>query len=160
MQIKKFMKESILFILLIAAVIFAGNKPQAKPEVIVKTIYITKDTCDSDSDFIRAIGQLETLNTDSLIGDSGRAFGRYQMHDVCVTASGLKSLLKYEHKDMFDSTKAERVFWAVIGINCHTYAMKNGHYPNYDELARMWNGGPNGHNMKATLNYLKKFQQL
>jgi hypothetical protein len=104
------MKESILFSLLIAAVIFAGNKPEAKPEVIVKTIYVTKDTCDTDSDFIRKIGELETLNTDSLIGDSGRAFGRYQMHDVCVTASGLKNLLKYTHKDMFDSAKAERVF--------------------------------------------------
>ena len=151
------LKDIILFTALIAAVIYAGSKPE--PEVIVKTIYITRDTCDTDSDFINAIGHIETLNTDSLIGDSGRAFGRYQIHDVCVTGSGLKDLLNYQHKDMFDSVKAERVFWAVMGINCHVYAQKYGKYPNYGELARMWNGGPNGYQNEATLNYLKKFEQ-
>ena len=151
------LKDIILFTALIAAIIYAGYKP--KPEVIVKTIYITKDTCDTDSDFINAIGQIETLNTDSLIGDSGRAYGRYQIHDVCVTASGLKNLLNYQHKDMFDSVKANRVFWAVIGINCHTYAQKYGKYPDYGDLVRMWNGGPLGYQNEATLNYLKKFEQ-
>jgi len=151
------MKDLILVSLLIAAIIYAGYKP--KPEVYVKTIYITRDTCDTDSDFINAIGHIETLNTDSLIGDSGRAYGRYQIHDICVTASGLKNLLNYEHKDMFDSVKAERVFWAVMGINCHTYAQKYGKYPEYGDLVRMWNGGPLGYQNEATLNYLKKFKQ-
>ena len=151
------MRDVILFCLLIAAIIYAGNKPQS--EVIVKTIYVTRDTCNTDSDFIRAIGQIESKNTDSAIGDGGRAIGRYQIHDICVKASGLKDLLNYQHKDMADSVKAEHVFWAVMGINCHTYAMKHGKYPTYDELARMWNGGPNGHNMKATLGYLKKFKE-
>jgi hypothetical protein len=151
------LKDIILFTALIAAVIYAGSKPE--PEVIVKTIYITRDTCDTDSDFINAIGHIETQNTDSLIGDSGRAFGRYQIHDVCITGSGLKNLLNYQHKDMFDSVKAERVFWAVMGINCHVYAQKYGKYPDYGELARMWNGGPNGYQNEATLNYLKKFEQ-
>jgi hypothetical protein len=151
------LKDIILISALIAAIIYAGYKP--KPEVYVKTIYITRDTCDTDSDFINAIGHIETLNTDSLIGDSGRAYGRYQIHDVCFTASGLKNLLNYEHKDMFDSVKAERVFWAVMGINCHVYAQKYGKYPDYRDLARMWNGGPNGYQNEATLNYLKKFEQ-
>jgi len=151
------LKDIILISALIAAIIYAGYKP--KPEVYVKTIYITKDTCDTDSDFINAIGHIETLNTDSLIGDSGKAYGRYQIYDICVTASGLKNLLNYEHKDMFDSVKAERVFWAVMGINCHTYAQKYGKYPDYSDLVRMWNGGPLGYQNEATLNYLKKFEQ-
>ena len=151
------LKDIILISALIAAIIYAGYKP--KPEVYVKTIYMTRDTCDSDSDFINAIGHIETLNTDSLIGDSGRAYGRYQIHDICVTASGLKNLLNYQHKDMFDSVKAERVFWAVMGINCHTYAQKYGKYPEYSDLVRMWNGGPLGYQNEATLNYLKKFEQ-
>jgi hypothetical protein len=46
-----------------------------------------------------------------------------------------------------------------MGINCHTYAQKYGKYPDYGELARMWNGGPNGYQNEATLNYLKKFEQ-
>jgi len=151
------LKDIILISALITAIIYAGYKP--KPEVYVKTIYITRDTCDTDSDFINAIGHIETLNTDSLIGDSGMAYGRYQIHDICVTASGLKNLLNYQHKDMFDSVKAERVFWAVMGINCHTYAQKYGKYPDYGDLVRMWNGGPLGYQNEATLNYLKKFKQ-
>ena len=153
------LKDVILFSLLISAIIYAGSKPKQQHEVIVKTVYITRDTCDTDSDFINAIGEIESLNTDSLIGDSGRAYGRYQIHDICVKGSGLKDLLNYQHKDIFDSVKAERVFWAVMGINCHTYAQKYGKYPDYRELARMWNGGPNGYQYESTLNYLKKFEQ-
>ena len=151
------LKDIILITALICAIIYAGYKP--KPEVIFEKIYITRDTCDTDSDFINAIGEIETLNTDSLIGDSGRAYGRYQMHAICVKGSGLQDLLNYQHKDMFDSVKAERVFWAVMGINCHTYAQKYGKYPSYGDLARMWNGGPNGYQYESTLNYLKKFEQ-
>ncbi len=81
------------------------------------------------------------------------------MHAVCVTGSGLENLLNYQHKDMFDSVKSERVFWAAMGVHCYTYAQKYGKYPNYRELARMWNGGPNGHKKQSTLNYLKKFEQ-
>jgi hypothetical protein len=151
------LKDIILISALIAVIIYAGSKPE--PEVIVKTVYITRDTCDIDSDFINAIGHIETLNTDSLIGDSGRAYGRYQMHAVCVKGSGLKDLLNYQHKDMFDSVKSDHVFWAAMGVHCYTYAQKHGKYPNLGELARMWNGGPNGHKKQSTLNYLKKFEQ-
>jgi hypothetical protein len=139
------------------AVLFTACK--TKPETIIKTIYITKDTCDTDSDFINAIGHIETLNTDSLIDKSGRAYGRYQIHAVCLTGSGLENLLNYQHKDMFDSVKAVRVFWAAMGVHCYTYAQKYGKYPNLGQLARIWNGGPNGHKKQSTLNYLKKFEQ-
>lgn len=151
------MKDIILISMLIAAIIYAGYKP--KPEVIFEKIYVTRDTCDSDSDFIRAIGQIESNNTDNVVGDGGRAIGRYQIHDICVKGSGLKDLLNYQHKDMADSIKAEHVFWATMGVHCYTYAMKYGNYPSYEELARMWNGGPNGYQMQATLGYLKKFKQ-
>jgi hypothetical protein len=129
-----------------------------KKEIIYKTIYVYRDTCDSE--FIRKIGEIESLNTDNAIGDGGRAIGRYGIHDICVKGSGLQDLLNYNHKDMADSVKAEHVFWAVMGINCHTYAMRHGKYPRYEDLARMWNGGPAGYKMNATLKYLEKFREL
>ena len=153
------MRDIILISLLIAAIIYSEFKPKQKAEVIVKTIYVTRDTCDTDSDFIRAIGQIESKNIDSLIGDYGRAIGRYQIHDICVTGSGLKDLLNYQHKDMEDSVKAEHVFWAAMGVHCYTYAQKHRKYPTYEELARMWNGGPNGYKKESTLGYLKKFKE-
>ena len=144
-----------LLIILPAILLFSCK--QAEPQIIVKTKIIYRDTCDSK--FIHAIGELETLNNDSLVGDGGRAFGRYQIHSCAVTGSGLEKALGYQHKDMKDSVKAEHVFWAIMGINSYVYAQKYGQYPSYEDLARMWNGGPNGYKMEATLNYLKKFRQ-
>jgi hypothetical protein len=154
---QEYLKLNIMKFIIFFAVLLTACKTE--PKVIIKTVYITRDTCDTDSDFINAIGEIETLNTDSLIGDSGRAFGRYQMHAVCVKGSGLEDLLNYQHKDMFDSTKSDHVFWAAMGVHCYSYAQKYGKYPNLGELARMWNGGPNGHKKQSTLNYLKKFEQ-
>jgi hypothetical protein len=56
--------------------------------------------------------------------------------------------------------KSDRVFWAVMGIFCHLYAQKHGHYPTYEELARMWAGGSEGYKSNATLNYLNKFKKI
>lgn len=147
--------RNLIFIL--AAFCIIGCQ-EPKKEIIYKTIYVYRDTCDSE--FIRKIGEIESLNTDNAIGDGGRAIGRYGIHDICVKGSGLHDLLNYNHKDMADSVKAEHVFWAVMGINCHTYAMRHGKYPTYEDLARMWNGGPIGYKMNATLKYLEKFREL
>jgi hypothetical protein len=38
--------------------------------------------------------------------------------------------------------------------------MRHGKYPTYEDLARMWNGGPIGYKMNATLKYLEKFREL
>jgi hypothetical protein len=46
-----------------------------------------------------------------------------------------------------------------MGVHSHTFAQRNGRYPSYEELARMWNGGPNGYQMQATLKYLEKFRK-
>lgn len=143
----------------ILAVFYLGiGCQESKKEIIYKTIYVYRDTCDSE--FMRKIGEIESFNTDNAIGDGGRALGRYGIHSVCVKGSGLESLLGYTHKDMQDSTKSMHVFWAAMGVNCHLYAQKYGKYPTYEELARMWNGGPNGNEYKATLKYLEKFRSL
>jgi hypothetical protein len=61
---------------------------------------------------------------------------------------------------MFNAEKSQHVFWATMGIFCHTYAQKHGKYPTYEELARMWCGGSEGYKSNATLNYLHKFRTL
>ena len=144
-----------IFILAAFSLGLGCQKPETR--IVTETVIIYRDTCDSQ--FMAKIGQIESNNTDSVIGDGGRAYGRYQIHDICVKGSGLKDLLGYTHADMFDSTKAEHVFWATMGVHSYTFARRHGRYPSYEELARMWNGGPNGHNMKATLGYLKKFKE-
>ncbi len=87
------LKDTILISALLIAIYFAGSKPKHITEIVTETVYVTKDTCDTDSDFINAIGHIETLNTDSLIGDSGRAFGRYQIHTVIHTHKNTVNIL-------------------------------------------------------------------
>ena len=149
------MKQLTAFAIL-TAVLFSCQQP--KPQIIVKTITIYRDTCDSE--FIRKIGQIESNNTDSISGDNGRGKGRFGIYNICVKGSGMYDLLGYSHADMYNKEKSMHVFWATMGIFCYSYAQKHGKYPTYEDLARMWCGGPEGYNSNATLNYLHKFRTL
>ena len=151
------MKQLTAFAIL-TAILFSCQQPKPEPQIIVKTITIYRDTCDSE--FIRKIGQIETGNTDSLTEIGGHGKGRFQIYNICVKGSGLHDLLGYSHNDMFKHEKSVHVFWATMGIFCHTYAQKHGKYPTYEDLARMWCGGPEGYKSNATLNYLHKFRTL
>lgn len=148
------MKKLTAFLILIS-VLFGCSK---EPKFIVKTITIYRDTCDSE--FIKKIGQLETGNTDSISAEQGCGKGRFGIYNICVKGSGLHDLLGYSHDDMFKHEKSVHVFWATMGIFCHLYAQKHGHYPTYEELARMWAGGADSYKSNATLNYLHKFRTL
>lgn len=151
------MKQLTAFIILIA-VLFGCQKTvlkQIEPTIIYLTDTVYVDTCDSE--FIRKIGYLESGNTDSAKSQHG--YGRFQIYNICVKGSGLHDLLGYSHNDMFNKEKSVHVFWATMGIFCHTYAQKHGKYPSYEDLARMWCGGPEGYKKNATLNYLHKFKQ-
>ena len=151
------MKQLTAFIILVA-VLFSCQQKQLEPTVIIKTVTVYRDTCDSE--FIRKIGQIESGNTDSVIEANGHGYGRYQIYNICVKGSGMTDLLGYSHADMFNHEKSKHVFWATMGIFCHTYTQKHGHYPTYEELARMWCGGSEGYKSNATLNYLHKFRTL
>jgi hypothetical protein len=153
------MKQLTGFLILIAVLFSCKQQPlkQIEPIIIYLTDTVYVDTCDSE--FIRKIGQIETGNTDSLTEINGHGKGRFQIYNICVKGSGLTDLLGYSHNDMFNAEKSKHVFWATMGIFCHTYAQKHGHYPTYEQLARMWCGGPEGYKKNATLNYLHKFKQ-
>jgi hypothetical protein len=146
----------ILGFFILCAVLFIPCRPE--PEIIVKTITIYKDT--SSFDFINKIAQIETGANDSLSGENGAGRGRFGIYDICVTGSGLKDLLGFNHYDMHAREKSEAVFWAMMGIFCHLHYQKHGHYPTYEQLARKWAGGPNGDDKVVTLRYLNKFKSL
>jgi hypothetical protein len=152
--------KQLIGLTILAAALFSCSQPKQGPTVIIKVIerVVYRDTCDSE--FIRKIGQVESGNTDSVVEANGHGFGRYQIYNICVKGSGLTDLLGYNHADMFNKEKAEHVFWATMGIFCHTFAQKNGRYPTYEELARMWSGGSEGYKSNATLNYLHKYKTL
>jgi hypothetical protein len=131
---------------------------QREPTIIIKEVIVYRDTCDSE--FIRKIGQLESGNIDSVSGENGAGKGRYGIYNICVKGSGMADLLGYSHGDMYNPEKSKHVFWATMGIFCHTFAQRHGRYPTYEELARMWAGGPVGYKSNKTLRYLNKFRSL
>lgn len=147
------MKQLIGFIIL-CITLFGCQK--TKPEVIVKTIVIYRDTCDSE--FQNKIAQIETGGLDSLAGENGAGRGRYGIYEICVIGSGLNALLGYNHKDMHTKEKSDHVFWAMIGVFTYLHWQKYGQPPSYEELARKWSGGPDGDKKQATLKYLKKYK--
>lgn len=151
------MKQLFGFIILITT-LFGCQKPA--PEVIVKTITIYRDTCNLDSEFIAKICQIESGCKDSISGENGRGKGRFGIYEIAVKGSGLMDLLGYTHNDMFDEQKSNHVFWAMMGIFLHQYWHKHGKPAKYEDLARMWSGGPDGYKKKATLKYLQKFRTL
>ena len=152
--------KQLIGLTILAAALFSCSQPKQAPKVHIKVIerVVYRDTCDSE--FIRKIGQIESGNTDNVVEANGHGFGRYQIYNICVKGSGLTDLLGYNHSDMFNKEKAEHVFWATMGIFCHTYAQKHGRYPTYEELALMWCGGSDGYKSNATLNYLNKFKKI
>jgi hypothetical protein len=130
----------------------------AEPTVIIKEVIVYRGTCDSE--FIRKIGQIESGNIDSITGENNAGRGRFGIYNICVKGSGMTDLLGYSHFDMYNAEKSKHVFWATMGIFCHTFAQKNGRYPTYEELARMWCGGPAGYKSNKTLKYLNKYRTL
>lgn len=106
-----------------------------------------------------AIGKTETLgqkNRDKAVGDKGKAFGRYQIHPEVVIDVNNYYKTSYKHSDMFDPIKAADVFNKYMTIQAKRYYKRTGKAPNYEVLARMWNGGPMGYKNVNTTNYWAK----
>jgi hypothetical protein len=131
-----------------------------KPTHVIhkETVIVYRDTCDSE--FISKIAQIETGGNDSTVAENGQGRGRYGIYDICVTGTGLKSLLGFTHADMNNPEMSTAVFWAMMGIFCYVHHQKHGIYPTYEELARKWAGGPNGDEKQTTLKYLNKYRTL
>lgn len=141
-----------------AVVSFTCIRCSTEPEIQIEYITVYRDTCDSE--FIAKIGSIETGGTDSITAEHGMGVGRYGIYNVCVKGSGMMDMLCYEHMDMVSKEKSDHVFWAMMGIFCYQYAQKNGRYPSYEDLARMWAGGPTGYKKDSTLKYLRKFKTI
>jgi len=153
-------KQTIKTSIQIGAFAILGGLLCLKPTHVIhkETVTIYRDTCDSE--FIRKISQIETGGNDSTVAENGQGRGRFGIYDVCVTGSGLKSLLGFTHADMNNPEMSTAVFWAMMGIFCHLHHQKHGMYPTYEELARKWAGGPNGDEKQTTLKYLNKYRTL
>jgi len=92
-----------------------------------------------------AIARVESHNNPSVKGDGGKAAGAYQIHRA-YWADGTRFLgVDWDYEQAADQTKAREVVKA--------YLLHYGPGCSLLEMARIHNGGPNGHRKQSTLAY-------
>ncbi len=99
---------------------------------------------------LAAIAEVETQNDPTAVGDGGKAIGEYQIHETYWRDAGLRGNWMLCRNTAY----ARRVVLAYWAKYCPE-ALKGG---NVEILARMHNGGPNGHTHSQTLAYWRRIQ--
>lgn len=102
---------------------------------------------------LAALILVESGGDPSAIGDNGRAVGILQITEACVMDVNWIYRTNYRWpKDCLDPAVSEMI--------CMRYLIHYAGWTATDEkLARIWNGGPNGHKKASTLQYWKKVNQ-
>lgn len=104
---------------------------------------------------IPALIQVESNGDDHAINYREEAVGCLQITRAVVADFNARHKNeRYEHHEMFERAKAVRVArWYLT-----YWGTRNESYPNPtpEKLARIWNGGPSGHQKPATEKYWQK----
>jgi len=112
----------------------------------------------TQSDLIDAIEQVESGGRENAVGDNGKALGCMQIWK-CVwdDVKDNEELNGYEYKDV----SQRKVAHIVFRLYMKRYATKKrlGRTPTFEDMARIWNGGPSGWKKKSTLKYWKKVKK-
>jgi len=107
-----------------------------------------------DSDCLRKILiesliYVETTNGKNLFNEKELAIGHLQIRPVMIDdINRIVGYEKYKHEDAWNKKKSIEMFWIY----------QNYYNPelNLEIAARIWNGGPAGHQYTATLHYWNK----
>ena len=92
-----------------------------------------------------------------VVGDNGKAIGCLQIWKTVVDDINKYSKVKYTYTDRYDKVKSYEMFKLYIGH----YATKKrlGRKPTNEDMARIWNGGPNGYKKTATIKYWNRVKK-
>ena len=100
-----------------------------------------------------AMAWVESRNNPNCIGDDGDAIGIYQIHYAYwQDAVEHDKTIGGKYEDCFKPKYAEKIVRAYMD----RYAPENA---TFEQLARIHNGGPSGHNRNSTIKYWKKIQK-
>lgn len=124
--------------------------------MIVVTLLSTPAQGEMDR-FFYAIGQVESNNDDSAVGDNGNAIGRYQIWRVYwLDATEFDKSIGGEYEDCRDPRYAQRVMLAYWRRYCPE-ALESG---NWERLARTHNGGCVGYKRESAHKYWIKVKKV
>lgn len=107
-------------------------------------------------DLYAAIRWVESNNNSSAVGDNGNAIGCYQIWENYWIDALKYSGLGGSYSDCFDCDYAHQIVLAYMD----RYATEErlGRPVTFEDIARIHNGGPNGHRKESTKKYWKKVE--
>jgi hypothetical protein len=101
---------------------------------------------------------VESNNDSEKVGDHGKAIGILQIHNVAILDVNKHYKTSYRHKDAFNETKSERIFYYYIKLGIKLFKKKHGKPPTEQDIVRMWNGGIySGYKNIKPIKYYKKY---
>lgn len=112
----------------------------------------------SISAIIGVLISIESSGNDLAIGDGGAARGPLQIHREVVQDVNRISGKKFQWTRMTNRSEAKQV--AEIYLSHYATEKRLGRKVTPQDVARIWNGGPNGYKVKATDRYVAKFEKL
>ena len=107
---------------------------------------------------IHAIIKVESNGNNLAIGDDGRSVGCMQIQKSVIDDVNDVSSVKYKYNDRYNRSKSIEIF--KIYITRYATVKRLGHIPTDEDIARIWNGGPNGYKKSATKKYWNKIKLL
>ena len=110
----------------------------------------------SDEFFI-ALSFVESSDRDDVIGDNGRAYGRYQIRQQYLDDANSFAGTSYTLADMLDPEKAKAV--VIAYMRRYATVRRLGHVPTDEDFARIHNGGLNGFKKSETIPYWNKINR-
>ena len=112
--------------------------------------------------FLMAVMRVDSSGNDNAVGDNGASHGPLQIQKACVIDANewrkARGLSQFRFpQDCYDRQKAEQIMLSYL----HRYATENrlGKRPTIEDYARIWNGGPNGYKIQATVKYWNKVKK-
>jgi hypothetical protein len=103
---------------------------------------------------IPALIAIESGGDPNAVGDGGRSLGILQIQAAVVRDVNAWYGMHFRHEDALAAGYARSI--------CRAYLLRwatekrLGRQPTFEDLARIWNGGPNGYKKRATIGYWEK----
>jgi hypothetical protein len=110
---------------------------------------------------LTALMWVESKNDDNAIGDkhmANKAYGVLQIRQPCVDDVNRRYGTSYKAEQCLGNRKLSMWIFEKY-ISMYATSQRLGRKPTYEDIARIWNGGPNGHKKPTTDHYWEKTER-